>query len=78
VVSAQNYMFYRIVYLVPFQVLAAIGVFWLFSYSDKILFFRGGRMFWILKILILVLVVLFFFNYALRSVDGAPLHMLTR
>ena len=76
VVSAENYMFYRIVYVVPLQILAAIGVFWVLNNFESGLRFKDSKISWLLKIVILVLIMLVFANYALRSVDGAPLHML--
>ncbi|TFH25038.1 hypothetical protein E4G67_01395 [Candidatus Bathyarchaeota archaeon] len=77
VVSAENFMFYRIVYLVPLQILAAIGVFWLLNNLENGMRLKGGKSFWLFRIAVFVLVVFLFVNYALRSVDGAPLHMLS-
>ena len=76
VVSTENYMFYRIAYVIPLQVLAALGVFWIFSNFENVSRLKGSKLFLLLKIAMLVLVVLFFVNYALRSVDSAPLHIL--
>ena len=77
VVSAENYMFYRIVYLLPFQILAASGVFWLLNNFENAMRLKSSKIAWLLKMVVLVLIVLLFANYALRSVDGAPLHMLS-
>ncbi len=77
VVSAENYMYYRIVYLLPFQILASSGVFWLLNNFENRIHLENSKMAWLLKIGVLVLIVLLFANYALRSVDGAPLHMLS-
>ena len=76
VVSAENYMFYRVVYVVPLQVLAAIGMFWMLSNFESAIGFRNSKIAWVAKIAIFIVVVLLFANYALRSVNGAPLHML--
>lgn len=64
-------LYHRSIYLIPIQILAAIGLLWIFGkFKEKM-----GRLneneflFNILEILIVALVVLFLFNYALRSVD---------
>ncbi len=76
VVSAENYMFYRVMYVVPLQVFAAIGLFWMLNRLESAIGFRNSKISWVCKIAIFVMVVLLLANYALRSVDGAPLHML--
>ena len=43
VVSAENYMFYRVVYVVPLQVLAAIGMFWMLSNFESAIGFRNSK-----------------------------------
>lgn len=77
VVSAENFMFYRVVYLVPFQILAAIGIFWLLNNFENGMRLNGSKHARYFKVIVLILILLMFANYALRSVDGAPLHMLT-
>jgi len=75
VVSSENYMFYRIFYVLPVQVLAAIGIFWVFRFFESKYLLNNSRRCWLCKVGLLSLVVLLFFTYALRSVDGAPLHI---
>jgi len=65
--------YYRILFVVPFQVLTAVGFFWLLSWlgrtlnhaeaKPKITYPR------LLQLVLLSLVALFLFNYALRIVD---------
>lgn len=74
-VSSENYMFYRIFYLIPFQVLATMGVFWVFGFIENRFRLNGSRIYWLFKIAFLLLVFFVLMNYALRSVDGAPLHL---
>jgi hypothetical protein len=76
VVSAGNYMFYRVVYVIPFQVLAAVGLFWVFTNFENLFLLKDSRFYWVCKIGVFLLFVLLFLNYALRSVDGAPLHLI--
>jgi len=75
VVSSENYMFYRVLYVVPFQVLGAIGIFWILNIFGNAMGSRNAKIVWFLKIVIFVVVLLFFSNYALHSVNGAPLHI---
>lgn len=75
VVSSENYMFYRIFYLLPVHVLAAVGLFWVFEVVERKYAFSENKLYWVLKTGLFVLVFLLFFNYSLRSVDGAPLHL---
>lgn len=74
--SPESYFFYRILYLLPCQVLAALGVFWVFGKLDWLRKSRANKMVLLVKIGVLVLVFLFLLNYALRSVDGAPVQLL--
>ncbi len=77
VVSSENFMFYRFVYLVPFQILAAIGIFWLLNKFENAMQLKGSKSAWYFTVIILSLIVFLFANYALRSFDGAPLHLLS-
>jgi len=69
--------YYRFLYLIPIQVQAAAGLVWVIG---KLEFARGwfktDRNLQTFKILIIVLVVLFLLNYALRSVDEALVRIL--
>ncbi len=75
-VSPNNFYFYRLVYLVPFQVLAAAGLYWIVNRLEKALSAKNNWVFAALKILVILLVVLFLLNYALRSADGTVLHLI--
>jgi len=75
VVSPENYMFYRIIYLVPIQVLSSIGVFWAFGIIERKYNLENSKLFWVCKVGILLLIFLVMLNYSLRSVDSAPLHL---
>ncbi len=65
-------LYSRIVYLIPMQILAAVGLHWIL---DKLegshASFKTSGTFHALKISLIALVLLFLLNYALRSVDGA-------
>jgi hypothetical protein len=67
---------HRSIYLIPMQILAAIGLLWIFGKFEA----KMGRLheneflFNSLKILIVALVVLFLLNYSLRSVDESMIH----
>ena len=74
-VSPSTFYFYRLVYLVPFQVLAAAGLYWIVSRLEKAMSAKKNWVFAVLKIVVITLVVLFLLNYALRSADGTVLHM---
>ena len=75
VVSAENYMFYRIFYELPVQVLAAMGLFGIFNWIETKYELKDSKTFLLLKIAIFALVFLVLLNYALRSGDGAPVHL---
>jgi hypothetical protein len=69
--------YYRFLYLIPIQVQAAAGLFWIISKLGFVRsWFKAGRNLRTFKILTVTLVVLFLLNYALRSVDEAILHIL--
>jgi len=74
-VSPSSFLFYRLVYLVPFQVLAAGGVYWLVCRLEKVTSAKKGWVFVALKIMAIILVVLFLLNYAFRSANGTVLHV---
>ena len=76
VVSSQNYMFYRIFYVLPVQVLAAMGLFWAFNFVETKYALKNNKTYLLLKIAIIALVFLVLLNYALRSSEGAPLHLI--
>jgi hypothetical protein len=64
-------LYHRSIYLIPIQILASIGLLWIFDKFEE----KMGRLheheflFNSLKILIVALVMLFLLNYSLRSVD---------
>ncbi|MGD0159082.1 MAG: hypothetical protein ABSB89_02160 [Candidatus Bathyarchaeia archaeon] len=69
--------YYRFLYLIPIQIQAAVGVVWIMTRLEVVKsWFKTNRNFRIFKILIVVLIVFFLFNYALRSVDEALVHVL--
>jgi len=76
IVPFDNYFFYRILYLVPMQILATLGLYWILSKLENEMKLGTNGNFQILKIALTTLVLLFLLNYALRSVDGAPIHIL--
>jgi hypothetical protein len=69
-------LYHRSIYLIPIQILAAMGLLWIFGkFEEKVGRLRENEfLFNSLKILIVALVVLFLFNYALRSVDESMIY----
>jgi hypothetical protein len=69
--------YYRFIYLIPIQIQAAAGLHWTL---DKLGHARAsletGKTLRTAPILIATLVLLMLLNYALRSVDNAPLYVL--
>jgi hypothetical protein len=72
-VSPETSIVHRILYLLPFQVLAAIGLNQINGRIDAFINQKEDRSIKILKIVVTLLVLIFLANYALRSVDSAPL-----
>jgi hypothetical protein len=69
--------FYRLVYLVPIQIQAAAGLFWILKKLENVRgYFKTSETFGVLQISIIMLVVLFLLNYSLRSVDISTIHIL--
>lgn len=74
--SGQELLYYRLVYLVPFQILAAVGLYWMLDklkdmeHRHKL----SVKYSYVLRVLLFTLVVLFLLNYALRSVDEAMIY----
>lgn len=76
IVSPDPY-YYRFLYLIPIQIQAAAGLLWIISKVELVKsWFKTERNLRTFKIFIVILVVLFLFNYALRSVDEAVVHIL--
>ena len=75
VVSAESFFYYRLVYLVPFQILAFAGLYWIAARLEAWLSTRTGRDAQVLRIVLIAGGSLFLLNYALRSVDGSLLHI---
>ena len=73
----QDFLYYRLIYLIPLQILAAAGLCWILNKLQDTE--RKGKLnatsFYILKILLITLVVLLLLNNSLRSVDEAVTHM---
>lgn len=70
-------LFYRVVYLIPIQILAATGLYWMLNkLEEAISSLKTSETFHMLKISIIILILLFLLNYSLRSVDGAVIHIL--
>ena len=74
--APNTFLFYRITYLIPIQIFAAAGLTLILDKLEAASGLKANKGFQALKILIIILVVVVLLNYALRSVDGAPLHML--
>jgi hypothetical protein len=74
--SPETNFFYRVLYLVPFQIFAAAGFYWIFDKIENTVNLSANKTFQILRISAFVLVALLFLNYSLRSVDSAPFYTL--
>ncbi len=72
-VSPENFLFHRILYLLPIQVVAAIGLQQLLLRLTAVSKGQNIRFLRVLKALVVLVVFLFLYNYALRAVEGAPL-----
>jgi hypothetical protein len=70
-------LYYRFVYLIPFQILAAMGFQWIINKMKpiEVKLKINGTYFYMFKILLATLITLFLFNYSLRSVDEAMIHL---
>ncbi|NWG09039.1 MAG: hypothetical protein HXX80_01785 [Nitrososphaerales archaeon] len=70
-------LYYRLVYLIPFQILAAMGLKWILDkVKDMEIKFKIDRTYsHIIIVLMIVLTMLLLFNYSLRSVDEAMIYM---
>ena len=73
--SPNTYFFYRVLYLVPFQVFAAAGFFWIFEKIESHTKFSLNKEFQLLEAAAFILIVLFFLNYSLRSIDSAAFYI---
>jgi hypothetical protein len=65
--SPENYMFYRILYLLPIQIIAAIGLLELFQKA----YFKKSKYGKILRFAIQILTIILFLNNVLRLATGA-------
>ncbi len=72
-VSPEGFLYYRLVYLVPVEILAAAGFYWLINRVGDWIGSENSKMCQIIKFLLVALVILFFLNYALRLADSVPL-----
>jgi len=79
-VPSSEYLYWRIIYVIPFQIPAAIGLHWLLNKVKSMIDSSANstatityfRMF---QILLLTVVALLLFNYSLRTVDEAMIRM---
>jgi len=71
-------IFYRIIYLIPMQILAAAGLHWILDRLKgmEVRFRVSEKYSRVLEISLVALVALFLLNYALRSVDETMIHVL--
>jgi hypothetical protein len=74
-VSPGGYFYYRLMYLVPVQVLAAVGLYWIINRLCAAMDKKDSRVILAFKLILVVLVIVFMLNYALRSVDETVLYM---
>jgi len=74
--SGQELFFYRLIYLIPLQILATIGLHSIFSWLKDVerKFKLNATYSCTLRMLLFTLVVLFLLNYSLRSVDEAMIY----
>ncbi|MCP8314404.1 MAG: hypothetical protein H3Z53_08565 [archaeon] len=78
IVSSQEWLYWRIVYVIPFQIPAAIGLYWLLNKLRSMLHSSSTTTktyFRLFQILIVAFILLFLFNYSLRSVDMAMIQI---
>lgn len=69
--------FYRFIYLIPIQVQAAAGLYWIVTNLENVRgSYKTSETFRMAVTSIVILVVLFLLKYSLRSVDEAILHIL--
>ena len=73
---SENYLLYRVLYVIPVQILSVLGIFWVFEVVEKKYVLKNNEVYLACKIAGLLLIFLIMLNYALRSVEGAPLHLL--
>lgn len=72
-------LYWRIIYLIPTQILTVAGLHWLLDRIENRIGYASpgaSQALRVLKISLVVLVVFFLLNYALRSADESPLHIL--
>jgi hypothetical protein len=71
-------LYYRIIYLIPMQIPAAAGLYWMLNKlkSMEVKFRTSEKYSRMLEISSVALVTLFLLNYALRSVDESMIHVL--
>ena len=73
-VPQSEYLYWRIAYVIPFHIPAAMGLHWLLNKLRSMLNSNATASmiyFRLLQILLITLVILLFFNYSLRIVDEA-------
>jgi len=76
-VPGSENLYYRIAYVIPFQIPAAIGLYWLLSKLRSTLnsSSTSTTYFKLFQILIITLVILLLFNYSIRTVDEAMIQI---
>jgi len=72
-VSPEGFLYYRLVYLVPVEILAAAGIYWITNKLRSRSSSNVCNSVKILRIVLLGFVILFLLNYALRLADVIPL-----
>ncbi len=73
---SEDYLLYRLLYVIPVQILAVLGIFWVFEVVEKKYILKNNKVYLACKVVGLLLIFLIMLNYSLRSVEGAPLHLL--
>ncbi|MCP8322092.1 MAG: hypothetical protein H3Z52_14330, partial [archaeon] len=74
-VPGSENLYYRIAYVIPFQIPAAIGLYWLLNKIRGMLNSNSTTYFKLLQIFTIALVILLLLNYSLRSVDMAMIQI---
>jgi hypothetical protein len=74
-VPGSENLYYRIAYVIPFQIPATIGLYWFLNKLRSKLNLTSTIYFNLFQIFTIALVMLFLFNYSLRSVDMAMIQM---
>jgi len=77
-VPTSEWIYWRIAFVIPFHILAAIGLHWLLNWLRRRFDSNAGATmttFRLFRILLITFIILLLFNYTLRTVDEAMIHM---